>query len=122
MEWFFVVLLVGALLLAWRQHENKKTQIRREAQRVEQQRLERRNLLAAKYAESPFKDDILNGNVRVGMTVDELIDSWGRPVAIDERVLKTKVVHTYKYAQISTRSFRQKVKVENGIVVGWSNT
>jgi hypothetical protein len=72
------------------------------------------------FGESPYLSDILNRRIRVGMSEDELIASWGSPIEVDERVLKTKVVHTYKYAQVSARTFRQRVKLEDGLVVGWT--
>ena len=81
-----------------------------------------RRTLAARYADSPFRDAILSGKIQVGMTVLELTDAWGQPAAIEERVLKTKVVHTYKYGQRGARSFRQRVRIENGIVVGWTSS
>ena len=81
-----------------------------------------RQELRRRYAGSPYQEDILAGRIRVGMTTQELFDSWGPPEATDVRVLKTKVVHTYKYARTGARSFRQRVKVEDGVVVGWSQT
>lgn len=78
--------------------------------------------LRRKYKGDPYQADVLAGTIRVGMTAEQLVDAWGPPVAIDERVFKTKVVHTYKYAQTGARSFRQRVKVENGIIVGWTQT
>ena len=89
-----------------------------DAARARQEQLEH---LANKYSNSPFRDDILSGKIRTGMTVEQMVDAWGPPAGMEERVLKTKVVHTYKYAQTGTRSFRQRVKVENGIVVGWTS-
>lgn len=85
--------------------------------RADEQRLDQ---LQQKYADSPYKDDVLNGLIRQGMTAEEVVDSWGPPAAVDERVLKTKVVHTYKYGQTGRNSFRQRVTIENGFVVGWT--
>lgn len=85
------------------------------------QRLQKR-WLRSKYKDDPYLDDLLAGRIRVGMTTEQLVDAWGSPAAIDVRVLKTKVVHTYKYARTGTRSFRQRVKIENGVVVGWSQS
>ena len=118
MEWFFIVLLVvGVVGLLIQQSEKKSEAARR--QRADE---DRRATLSKRYANDPFGADVLRGQIRPGMTVQHLVDAWGQPAAIEERVLKTKVVHTYKYAQTGARSFRQRVKVENGIIVGWTNT
>lgn len=108
-----VLLVVGGIGLVI-QHGEKRAKERERKQQLES--------LAQKYAGSPVQADILAGQIRVGMTVEQLIDAWGPPVAVDTRMLKTKVVYTYKYAQSGARSFRQRVRVENGIVVGWTNT
>lgn len=118
MEWFFIGLFLLAIIGAALQHFGKAAEQERQAQAE----LGRKSRLAAKYSGDQFEKDIVNGLVRVGMTAEQLRDAWGPPVTIDERVLKTKVAHTYKYAQTGARSFRQRVKVENGIVVGWTNT
>jgi len=111
---FFVILIFGAGLGFAIQRG--KT---REERLLKQVHLER---MAEKYEGSPFRSDILAETIRPGMTVEQLVDAWGPPAGVEERVLKTKVVHTYKYAQTGVRSFRQRVKVENGIVVGWTNS
>jgi len=113
MEWFFVILVVIGVAGLIAQHFNKKEEQR--------QLEEKRASLTAKYLGNPFINDILSGTIRQGMTEQQVIDSWGLPAAREERVLKTKVVHTLKYAQIGSRSFRQQVKLENGVVVGWTN-
>jgi hypothetical protein len=109
-----LILLVCAAIGFAVQHSQKKEQERQRQNQVEQ--------LARKYEGSPLKDAILARQIYVGMTVEQLIDAWGPPLAIDSRALKTKVVYTYKYAQTGARTFKQRVRVENGVVVGWVNT
>src|SRR5690349_4998529 len=110
-ELLFAIVLLGAggigVII---QHRNKIADQERKI-RLEN---DRRNEMASKYAGDAHKDDVVNGVIRPGMSVRQLVDAWGPPAAIDERVLKTKVVHTYKYAQTGKNSFRQKVKIENG--------
>jgi len=55
-----------------------------------------------------------------GMTQEQLIDSWGRPVARDQKIYKTKTAETFKYNQTGKNRFGSRVQVENGLVVGWS--
>jgi len=109
----FAILLIFVAGFGFAIQHGKK----RDEARARQAQLDR---LSKKYADSPFRNDILKGVIRPGMTVENLVDAWGPPAGVEERVLKTKIVHTYKYAQTGTRSFRQRVKIENGIVVGWS--
>lgn len=116
MEVIFLVaaLLIGLGLIGVLKDKKAKDKANDE-HAAQRGRLERR------YAGSPFLNDILSGNIRQGMTVDQVIDAWGPPAAMEERVLKTKVVHTMKYGSTGSRSFNQQVKVENGVVVGWTS-
>ena len=50
-----------------------------------------------------------------------VIDSWGRPDAVDRKVYKTKIREVWKYGPGPRRSYANKVTFENGIVVGWEN-
>ncbi len=102
MEWIWVIVALLLAFMAWSQWY-------------------RRRELRARYDSDPFMHDVLSGRVRQGMTAQHVIDAWGPPSAIDEKVLKSKVVHTYKYAKTGTRSFRQRVQIENGKVVGWTS-
>jgi len=118
MEWVFGIVLLALAGVSYLFQQGKK----REEQRAQAvARAARRERLASQYAGSPRLDDILNGTIRLGMTMPEVIDAWGQPDAVEERVLKTKVVQTLKYGQVNARTFRQHVKFENGVVVGWTN-
>jgi outer membrane protein assembly factor BamE (lipoprotein component of BamABCDE complex) len=81
---------------------------------------ERRKRLMAKYGDALVVEKIMKKMIWQGMTNDQLVDSLGRPADIDEKVYKTKTVLTYKYHPDGARSFRTRVKVENGDVVGWT--
>lgn len=109
-----LLLAVGAVLLGRWNARYKKRYIERKRQRT-------RDGLVAKYGDGPYIDEILAGRVWIGMTAEQLVDAWGPPVAIDTRRLKTKVSQTYKYVRTRRRGFRQRVKVDDGIVVGWTN-
>jgi hypothetical protein len=79
----------------------------------------RRMKLLAKYNDQHAVDMIMSKNIWEGMTEAQLIEAWGRPAEIDERVLKTKIAHVYKYNRSGKASFRDKVKLDDGVVVGW---
>jgi hypothetical protein len=55
----------------------------------------------------------------VGATAEMLVEAIGHPADIDEKVLKTKTKHVYKYYPRGARRFGLKVMLENGVVVGW---
>lgn len=79
----------------------------------------RRAYLMARYGDALLVDLIMSKKIRQGMTAEQLVESWGRPADIDEKVYKTKIKYTYKYNQTGKRRFKERVYVENGIVVGW---
>ena len=75
--------------------------------------------LMAKYGDETVVQKIVAGTIWQGMTAEQLVDAWGAPAAVDDRVLKTKVAQTYKYAQSGRNRYRKRVKLEAGLVVGW---
>ena len=79
----------------------------------------RRLKLMAKYNDQHAVDMIMSKRIWEGMTEAQLIEAWGKPAEIDERVLKTKTAHVYKYNRSGKASFRDKVKLDDGVVVGW---
>lgn len=79
----------------------------------------RRLSLMARYNDEKAVDMIMHKRIWEGMTSEQLIEAWGRPAEIDERVLKTKVVHVYKYGRTGKNAFREKVRLDDGVVVGW---
>jgi hypothetical protein len=48
-----------------------------------------------------------------------MIEALGQPVHVDERVLKTKTVHTFKYRPLGKNRFGLRISLENGVVKGW---
>jgi len=81
----------------------------------------RRAALMARYGDADIVDAILARKVWQGQTPEQLVDSIGRPVEVDQKVLKTKVKETYKYDQNGKNRFAFRVFLENGHVVGWES-
>lgn len=79
----------------------------------------RRQALLLKYGDAVLVDRIMGGRFWQGQTDEQLLDSLGRPVDIDERVLKTKTKQTWKYNQTAKNRFSLRITLENGVVVGW---
>lgn len=79
----------------------------------------RREALLAKYGDAELVDRIMRRMFWQGQSQEQLVDSLGRPLDIDERVLKTKTKETWKYNRTGKNRFGLRIILENGIVVGW---
>jgi len=75
--------------------------------------------LMAKYGDEKLVHALVTQTIWQGMTIDQLKDSWGEPVAIEQKVMKTKVREIYKYKPLGKNRFRDKVTLEDGIITGW---
>lgn len=81
----------------------------------------RRQFLMAKYKDASLVDLIMSKKIRQGMSTEQLVDSWGRPADVDEKVYKTKVKYTFKYNRTGKNRFKDRVYVENDLVIGWQD-
>jgi len=79
----------------------------------------RKEYIYRKYGQTEIADRIINKTIWVGETSEQLSDSLGSPLDIDEKVLKTKKKEIWKYFQKSANRYGYKITIENGIVVGW---
>lgn len=79
----------------------------------------RREILLARYGDEALVARLMAKTIWQGMTEAQLIDSWGPPVAREEKVYKTKVTETWKYNQTGRNRFKDRVFLENSIVTGW---
>lgn len=82
---------------------------------------ERPGLLRERYGEE-MAQRLLDGEIWQGQTEEQLRESLGPPVATEEKVLKTKTVRIFKYSEAGENRYRLKVKVENGVIVGWEDS
>ena len=97
---FLLVMILGALF-----QEMKK-----------KKRLE---YLRGKYGDEKIVQLIFKGNFWVGQDSQQLVDSIGRPVDIDYKVLKTKKKEIWKYQPNGTNRYRLRITLDNDVVVGW---
>lgn len=104
--WIVPVLVVVAIIaaIAWFNHQKK------------QQRLA---YLRGKYGDDKVVQLIFDGRIWQGQTAEQLQDSLGAPVDVDEKLLKTKSKYVFKYHHRGANRYGLRVTVENGIVVGW---
>jgi hypothetical protein len=107
-----VALIIVFAILASRKSDKERVD-------RENQHISRANGIYEKYGRGEIAERILRGEVWIGQTSAQLIDSIGRPVDVDQKVLKTKKKEVWKYAQKSARSFGLKITLDDDIVVGW---
>lgn len=79
----------------------------------------RRQKIYRKYGRTDKAKKIIKKIVWVGQTTEELIDSLGQPVDIDQSVMKTKTKEVWKYQQKGVNRFGLKMKIEDNAVAGW---
>lgn len=79
----------------------------------------RREALLAKYGDPGIVEKILAQSIWTGQTQEQLRDSIGDPVDVDQKVLKSKVKETWKYNPRGRNRFGLRITVENNVVVGW---
>jgi hypothetical protein len=110
----FALLVVFTLATEGRRREAREAAMRRKAA----QGRARRNALLEKYDEATA-ERILRGEVWQGQTAEQLADSMGSPVDVDQKVLKTKTKEVWKYGHRGGNRYAVKIMLENGYVVGW---
>jgi hypothetical protein len=86
------------------------------------------------YGNTEIAERIIKKTLWVGETAKQVIDSFGRPIAVDDHVLidwlgrtipavahvlEIKRKQTWKYYQQGKNRFRLRIVIEDGVVVGW---
>lgn len=79
----------------------------------------RRERLMEKYGDVDLVDRLMKKMFWQGQSEEQLIDSIGKPVGIDQKVLKTKFKEVWKYNKTGKGRFALRITLENGLVVGW---
>jgi cbb3-type cytochrome oxidase subunit 3 len=105
----FVILIVAGAIgyFLFQRQRAKNKQAAAEASRLEllRQVEARRASLTAKYSDEKLVDAIMRGSYWQGQTAEQLLDSLGAPVDVDEKVLKTKKREIWKYHQLTANRF-----------------
>jgi uncharacterized protein len=84
----------------------------------EQQRDAEWRRLVGKYG-AEIAARIVAHKVWQGMTVEQLIKSWGCPADVNCEIVKTRKKETWKYVPTGKNRFANRIYLENGIVIGW---
>ncbi|MFH7524074.1 hypothetical protein AB2J22_01925 [Aeromonas sp. A5] len=101
----FVTIIIGIVFL-WAIYNYKK----------KRQRLE---YLRNKYKNETLVHKIYCRYFWIGQTSDQLLDSLGKPAAVDNKMLKTKNKDIWKYNRWGANRYALRITVEDGLVVGW---
>ena len=83
------------------------------------QRAARRTQLLAKYGDQTTVERIMKNLYWQGQTQEQLLDSLGHPLSIDNHLLKTKERQTWKYQRTGKNRYSLRFTLEDRIVVGW---
>ena len=83
------------------------------------QREQRRAYLLTKYGDPAIVEWIMRRLYWQGQTAQQLVDSIGLPIAVDNALLKTRKREVWKYHQTGVNRFQLRLTLENDIVVGW---
>ena len=81
---------------------------------------DRRKSLQQKYGDSTIVDKIMKRYIWEGQTEEQLLDSLGRPSAIDDHLLKTRYRQVWKYNPMGRGKFGLRVTLDDKCVVAWN--
>lgn len=88
---------------------------------VQSQKLnnQRRVFLLRKYQNDYLVNNIINGYYWIGQSEEQLIDSIGKPIDVERKVLAKKIKEVWKYQKTGQNRYALKIMLDNGFVVGW---
>ena len=99
-------------------------EIERNKKLIEKENNDRKTLLIDKYGEENGLL-IFEKKIRMDMTEEMLLDSWGKSGKIEVDVSKNKKIQYYYYGPFSNErgkiKYSRRVKVENGIIIAWKD-
>lgn len=84
-------------------------------------REQKRDSLVKKYGNVEVADRIMESEFWQGQTEEQLIDSIGEPIEVDQKVMRRKTVEVWKYEQTGKGRFALRIHLEDGIVVMWDD-
>ena len=81
--------------------------------------LAKRVRLMMKYKNDELVESLMQESFWRGQTADQLRDSLGEPLDIDQKVLKTKLKEVWKYQELGKNRYALKITLDDGVVVDW---
>lgn len=83
------------------------------------QRQKRIEYLLDKYGDQSIVQGIMNRKFWQGQTAEQLKDSIGSPLSIDNKVMATRKRQVWKYRQTGRNRYALRITLDNDIVIGW---
>lgn len=103
MEWYWWLLIIIVIIGVFNHYQTKW----------------KRERLMEKYGDESLVDQLMKGIFWQGQPEGQLLDSLGKPLDIDQKVLKTKTKEVWKYNKTGKNRYALKITLENGEVIGW---
>jgi hypothetical protein len=103
-----------------RQHQLREAQAAEHNRQAEAARTERWASLVARYGQGDA-EKVWSQKLWIGAPLDAVVDMFGPPLDVDEKVLKTKTTRTYKYKSTGKNRYALRVYIENDAVTGWED-
>ncbi|MCP5362045.1 MAG: DUF2845 domain-containing protein [Hyphomicrobiales bacterium] len=79
----------------------------------------RKKELTLKYNDAEIVENIMRKRFWQGQTSEQLEDALGKPIDIDESVLRTKTKEIWKYRHKGGNRYGIRIILENKQVIGW---
>jgi hypothetical protein len=73
--------------------------------------------LRAKYGDETTVKKIVDRRAWPGQTMEQLLDSWGRPPSIDTNLLKTRKREVWKFQPSGKGRYRMRVTLDDDVVI-----
>ena len=80
---------------------------------------ERKKKIYLKYGQTALAEKLISRTFWTGESAQQLRDSLGAPLDIDQKILKTKKKEVWKYNRTGTNRYALKITLDNDVVVGW---
>ncbi|HIF9205200.1 TPA: DUF2845 domain-containing protein [Photobacterium damselae] len=86
---------------------------------ISNKKKKRREYLINKYQDLSLVDDLINQRFWLEQTSEQLIDSLGYPIDVEQKILKTKKKEIWKYSHQGGNRYGLRITLDNDLVVGW---
>jgi hypothetical protein len=83
------------------------------------QRQKRLQYLRLKYGDESVVQRIMRRTFWEGQTAEQLRDSIGPPLSIDNKVMATRKRQVWKYNRTGRNRYALRITLDNGVVIGW---
>lgn len=83
------------------------------------QRQRRLEYLRDKYTDEEIVQRIMRRGMWQGQTAEQLRDSIGNPMAVDNKIMATRKREIWKYKRMGRNRYGLRITLDNDVVIGW---